>query len=380
MATIAQQLVTHLEAQLPCFLVEWRQQMKIAQDDKYIDLVEQNGLAVFELVKEALLRSPSSEAVECLANKIAKERAEMNAGIGALVYNVNLGRRLVIHHALTAPLSISALAPLIGHLNELFDQFLFHAVTKYSELKEKELREKNMLIARSHQDRLTLLGQMSSSFVHEFRNPLTAVIGFIQLLKFEHPDLPYLDIIDHELQQLKFRISQFLHASRKEIVESEKETFSLHRLLEEIIDFLYATIVDCDVNISLAIDESIHIFAYKDQIRQVVVNILLNSIEAVKEKEKPRRIEIAARRQDADIIIDITNNGPAIPADIVETIFEPFFTTKKLGTGIGLYICKNIIADHGGDICCFSNANRTTFSIRLPASSPFRLGMMDEKR
>ncbi|ABO66742.1 MULTISPECIES: histidine kinase N-terminal domain-containing protein [Geobacillus] len=366
MVSAAQQLVTHLEAHLPCFLAHWRQQMKIAADDKYIDRVEQNSLAMFTLVKEALSQSLSGETVERLANKVAKERAEMNAGIGTLVYNVNLGRRLIIKHALTAPLPITELAPLIDHMNELFDQFLFHAVKEYNELKEAELREKNMLIARSHQDRLTLLGQMSSSFVHEFRNPLTAIIGFIQLLKFEHPHLPYLDIIDHELQQLKFRISQFLHASRKEIVESEKETFSLRQLLEEIMDFLYATIVDSDVDISLAIDESIHIFAYKDQLRQVLVNILLNSIEAVKEKEKPRRIKIAARSQEGRVIIEIANNGPAIPADIVETIFEPFFTTKKLGTGIGLYICKKVIEDHGGEISCSSDANMTTFSIRLP--------------
>lgn len=367
LASAAQQLVTHLETHLPDFLAYWRQQMKIADDDKYIDCVEQNGLAVFTLVKEALLQSWPGEMVERLANKIAKERAEMNAGIGALVYNVNLGRRLIINHALAAPLSVDELAPLIDHMNELFDQFLFHAVTKYNELKEKELHEKNALIARSHQDRLTLLGQMSSSFVHEFRNPLTAIIGFIQLLKFEHPHLPYLDIIDHELQQLKFRISQFLHASRKEIVESEKETFSLHQLLEEIIEFLYATIVDSDVDLSVAIDESIHIFAYKDQLRQVLVNILLNSIEALKEREKPRRINIAARCQDGSIIIEIANNGPSIPADIVETIFEPFFTTKKLGTGIGLYICKKVIEDHGGDIRCSSDEDMTTFSIRLPA-------------
>ncbi|OQP18863.1 sensor histidine kinase, partial [Geobacillus zalihae] len=99
----------------------------------------------------------------------------------------------------------------------------------------------------------------------------------------------------------------------------------------------------------------------------VLVNILLNSIEAVKEREKPRRINIAARCQDGSIIIEIANNGPSIPADIVETIFEPFFTTKKLGTGIGLYICKKVIEDHGGDICCSSDDNMTTFSIRLPA-------------
>ena len=87
----------------------------------------------------------------------------------------------------------------------------------------------------------------------------------------------------------------------------------------------------------------------------------------MKEKEKPRCIKIVAHSQDGTVIIEITNNGPAIPADIVETIFEPFFTTKKLGTGIGLYICKKVIEDHGGKISCSSDANMTIFSIQLPA-------------
>jgi len=340
--------------------------MYIADNDKYIDHVMHNGIAMFQLVKDTLLHSPNRDNIEQLAYKIAKERAETNMNIGEFVYNTNLGRRLVVKYALQSALPIEELFPLIDEINCLFDQFLFYAVTKYSELKEAEIREKNLLITQSHKDRLTLLGQMSSSFVHEFRNPLTAIIGFVQLLKMEHPDLPYLNIIDHELQQLKFRISQFLHASRQEIVESEKETFSLSQLFEEIIEFLYASIVDGDVQISVSVDSAIHIFAYKDQLRQVFINILLNSIEAVKEKDKPRCIYIDAYRQGESVYIKIINNGPAIPEEMVKTIFEPFFTTKKLGTGIGLYICKKIIEDHGGQITCTSNEHMTSFSISLP--------------
>jgi signal transduction histidine kinase len=368
LTSAAKKLVAYLDEHFSDFLSYWRNQMYIADNDKYIDHVERNGIEMFQLIKERLADPAfSRKDIEHLAYKIAKERAKTNMNIGEFVYNTNLGRRLVVKYALQSTLSMEELRPLIDEINLLFDQFLFYAVTKYAELKEAELREKNLFITQSHKDRLTLLGQMSSSFVHEFRNPLTAIMGFIQLLKFEHPDLPYLGIIDHELQQLKFRISQFLHASRKEIIESEKETFSLLRLFEEIIEFLYASIVDGDVEVSMDIDKSIHIFAYKDQLRQVFINILLNSIEAVKEKDKPRCIYIDAFRQNESVYIKITNNGPAIPEELVQTIFEPFFTTKKLGTGIGLYICKKIIEDHGGQITCTSNKQMTSFSIMLPA-------------
>ncbi|MFC4182626.1 histidine kinase N-terminal domain-containing protein [Saccharococcus thermophilus] len=367
MTSAAKKLAAYLDEHFSDFLSYWRNHMYIADNDKYIDHVEHNGIAMFQLVKETLTDPAfSRKDIEQLAYKIAKERAETNMNIGEFVYNTNLGRRLIVKYALQSTLSMEELRPLIDEINYLFDQFLFYAVTKYAELKEAELREKNLFISQSHKDRLTLLGQMSSSFVHEFRNPLTAIIGFVQLLKFEHPNLPYLDIIDHELQQLKFRISQFLHVSRKEIAESEKETFSLFQLFEEIIEFLYASIVDGDVKISLSVDQSIHIFAYKDQLRQVFINILLNSIEAVKEKDKPRHIYIDAYRKNGTVCINIANNGPAIPKEMVQTIFEPFFTTKKLGTGIGLYICKKIIEDHGGQITCTSNQLMTSFFIVLP--------------
>ena len=120
--------------------------MYIADNDKYIDHVMHNGIAVFQLVKDTLLHSASNrENIEQLAYKIAKERAETNMSIGEFVYNTNLGRRLVIKYALQSTLSIKELLPLIDEINCVFDQFLFYAVTKYSELKEAELREKTCL-------------------------------------------------------------------------------------------------------------------------------------------------------------------------------------------------------------------------------------------
>lgn len=366
MKSSREKLIAFLEEHLSDFLTYWRKHMYIADNDKYIDRVEHNGLSVFQLVKKTLSRHLCLNDIQALAEKIAKERAEANINIGEFVYNTNLGRSLIIRYALKSGLSIEELQPLIDNINYLFDQFLFYAVTKYTELKNAEIQEKNSFISQSHKDRLTLLGQMSSSFVHEFRNPLTAIMGFVQLLKFEHPNLKYLDIIDHELQQLKFRISQFLHASRKEMTGQEKEPVSLEQLFQETVSFLYPSFVDGDVDVSTTIDPKASVFAYKDQLKQVFMNILLNSIEAVKEKEKPRRVYIHVSSNHEEVLVEISNNGPMIPPETIQAIFEPFFTTKKLGTGIGLYVCKKIIEDHGGQITCASDKHTTSFFISLP--------------
>jgi signal transduction histidine kinase len=110
----------------------------------------------------------------------------------------------------------------------------------------------------------------------------------------------------------------------------------------------------------------IKIEANKDQIKQVFLNILLNSIDAVKQKDKPRKVVVSCQKEDEEIIVNISNNGPIIPHDTLNTIFEPFYTTKELGTGIGLFVCKNIIEKHNGDLVCQSDDRKTTFSIHLP--------------
>lgn len=367
MESVREQLIAFLEEHLPDFLAHWRSHIYIADHDKYVDRIEHNGWSFFQLVKELLGRPYQADHLKELAEKVAKERAEANINIGEFIYNTNLGRSLLIRYALKSGLPIDELQPLIDDINYMFDQFSYYAVTKYAELKNAEIEQKNLFISQSHKDRLTLLGQMSSSFVHEFRNPLTAIIGFIQLLKFEHPNIKYLDIISHELQQLKFRVSQFLHASRKEVAEEEKEHVKLSQLLDEVLSFMYPSFVDEDVAVSTDIDATACVCAYKNLLKQVVMNILLNSIEAVKEKEKPRQIHVQVASRDKETVITISNNGPMIPPEAIQAIFEPFFTTKKLGTGIGLYVCKKIIEDHGGTITCMSNEQTTSFFISLPS-------------
>nr|WP_280922200.1 HAMP domain-containing sensor histidine kinase [Ammoniphilus resinae] len=113
------------------------------------------------------------------------------------------------------------------------------------------------------------------------------------------------------------------------------------------------------------IDHSIELYAFHEEFRQVLVNIILNSLDALSECDE-KSIRIKGYIDGDSIHISIANNGPMIPQDKIQTIFEPFFSTKKLGTGIGLYVCKKIIEQHNGTIHCESDKDWTTFHIILP--------------
>ncbi|WP_251552083.1 sensor histidine kinase [Neobacillus muris] len=192
-------------------------------------------------------------------------------------------------------------------------------------------------------------------------------MGFIKLLKNQHPDLPYLDVISKELDQLKFRITQFLHTSKMNTVfETKNEDITINFLLEEVMDFLYPSIVDGNIQIISNIEEDIKINGDRNELKQVFLNLLMNAVDAVCEEENERRINIDTEAGFDQITINVSNNGSPLNPDAIEYIFEPFYTTKKLGTGIGLFVCKNIVEKHKGKIHCFSKDHLTTFQITLP--------------
>jgi signal transduction histidine kinase len=374
---ITESLITYMDENLPNYLNDWHKKVVISNHDIHKDKVIENALHMVELVKLSLRGQLSPEKIKQLAREVAVQRLEAKINIGEFVYNVNLGRSEIVRFVTGSGISIEQLQPVIETINSLFDEFLYHAVKKYTQLKDAEIQEKTHFIDQSHKERLTILGQMSSSFVHEFRNPLTAVMGFVKLMQQENPRMKYIDIISHELSQLNFRISQFLHASRKGVQERDAEEFALEDLFSDILDFMYPSLVDADVNVVPRIDPTITLWAHKDELKQVLLNLIMNSIDALRQKKQERRIMIYSKTEsDSNVHITISNNGPAIPPETMKTIFEPFFTTKELGTGIGLFVCKKIIEKHFGTISCTSDENNTTFTIVLPLHAK----VMDEQQ
>jgi signal transduction histidine kinase len=359
-------LIEFLDNHKSEFLNEWHKSINVNGIDLYNEKIKENGSLMYSLIEKAVGGSLSELELKQLAYKIAKERLEADINIGDFVYNVNLGRSIMVKHVLQSKIPLKNLQTIVEDINNRFDQFCFHAVTRYTNLKNQELEDQKLFISENHKDKLAILGQISSSFVHEFRNPLTAIIGFNKLLRNENPDLKYIDIIEHELHQLNFRITQFLHTSKAEINDKQNEEISIQTLFHELQPLIYPSIVDIDVNLGSKIDGNLVIVTNKDELKQVLLNLLINSIDALKEQEKPRNMMIDCYRSEEEIIINISNNGPAIATEFIKAIFEPFFTTKELGTGIGLFVCKKIIEKHGGYITCQSFEDLTTFSIHLP--------------
>lgn len=358
-------VILYLKMNKEELLDNWKKGFIIASDDPYNDIVILNGAAMLDMVIAFLCNTIDEEGLKFLAHRVARERLHANINIGEFVYNVCIGRSEIFNRLPDIGLTIEELHPVIIKINLCFDKFLHFAVQHYTELKDKQLEEQNSFIEQTHKDRLTILGQMSSSFVHEFRNPLTSIIGFVQLLKHKYPDLEYLDIMAKELDQLKFRISQFLLVSKKETIKQTQEYFQVATICDETLDFLYPMIVNTEVLVETEIDQTLHLHGYREEFGQVLINLILNALDALANSPE-KRIQLKAYPDNNCVILCISNNGPAISMDSIGSIFEPFFSTKKLGTGIGLYICRKIIEKHKGFIQCESNEDWTTFKIVIP--------------
>lgn len=123
------------------------------------------------------------------------------------------------------------------------------------------------------------------------------------------------------------------------------------------------------ITVSKDIAEEIALPLDKEQMERVLLNLISNAIHAIRDSGKGDKIILKAYKENNRLIIEVSDNGPGIPQQIIDRIFEPFFTTKGFGkgTGLGLSICYNIIKAHGGDIRVKSiKAEGTTFVIELP--------------
>jgi two-component system, sporulation sensor kinase A len=214
-------------------------------------------------------------------------------------------------------------------------------------------------------DKLNIAGQFAASIAHEIRNPLTAIKGFLKLLESEiiHKK-NYFDIVQSEMGRIELILSELLALAKPKVLNMGRvELRSLINDVKTLID-AQAIMHNISLNINFKFAETLPIHCDKNQLKQVLINFLKNSIEAM---EKDGLVIIELERYGLDKIkILIKDSGTGIPLHILKRLGEPFFTTKENGTGLGIMISKQIIENHKGSVQIFSNENGTTVEIILP--------------
>jgi signal transduction histidine kinase len=247
---------------------------------------------------------------------------------------------------------------------EIGRYMLFQDVTHLMLLEEQ--------IRRS--DRLKMIGQVAAGTAHEIRNPLTAIKGFIQLLhkalseRDMNRELEYVGIVLSELERVNELVNEFLLLSKPK--EVRLVPVHLGKLFREMLPMLQNEAILHNVTLSYEpLENSPYVFADKEMLKQVFLNLGKNAIEAMGNGGSLIIRERSAFPGAEEVSVDVCDNGPGISEELLERIFDPFFTTKEQGTGLGLSICQRIVHEFGGKIGVQSGSGGTMFTVTLPTAA-----------
>jgi PAS domain S-box-containing protein len=228
-----------------------------------------------------------------------------------------------------------------------------------------------------HAEKMAAVGQLVSGVAHEVNNPLTAILGFADLL-MENKDLPEsarkdLRVILQEAQRTKQIVQNLLSFARQ--MPPQKKPIQLNAILKRTIQLRSYDLQSRGVSVNERFQDALpFVVGDAHQLQQVFLNILNNAYDAVRECAQGARIDVSTSAHDDFVDVSFRDNGHGISEP--DRIFDPFFTTKQVGegTGLGLSICYGIVKEHGGEILCSNNSDGdggATFIVRLPAVTEF---------
>ncbi|MEK5443646.1 MULTISPECIES: ATP-binding protein [unclassified Fredinandcohnia] len=217
-------------------------------------------------------------------------------------------------------------------------------------------------------EKLNVVSQLAASVAHEVRNPLTTVNGFLQLIirddNITDKQRNYIVITLSELNRAQSIINDYLSLAKPN--NSNTELVNISEELSKTVELMTSYTNIQSIEVETFIEDSLYINGNKDEIKQVLINIIKNAIEAI---GNDGLLQINAFATDQDIIVKITDNGPGMTKEQLSKIGTPFYSTKDKGTGVGLTICFQIIEQLKGSIDVESTVGiGTSFLIKLPIS------------
>lgn len=249
----------------------------------------------------------------------------------------------------------------IGDLGRNFNQMV------------QQLRESREEIERLHRTQMSraehfaTLGEMATGLAHEIRNPLAGIAGVIEIISRDLPTTSparmVVKDVRQEIARINHIVTDLLQTARPHPPKFHKS--DLNTTVEHAVMLGRQQALAKSIEITLRKDPSLPDVEHdSDQIHQVLLNLLLNALQAI---EKNGKIAVTVELRGKNAVIEVADNGRGIAADHLPNIFRPFYTTKGDGTGLGLSLARRIIEDHQGRIDVTSAVGQgTTFAVVLP--------------
>jgi len=226
------------------------------------------------------------------------------------------------------------------------------------------------------QDKMTSLGRVTAGIAHEIRNPLSGIYIYLKALKKIYTQMgdttKVVSIIDkiegasNKIESIIKRVMDFSKPSQPQFIMT-----NLNQYIDEVTKLTSVTLRKKGIQFEKYLDPHMpKCFAEPHLIEQVILNLITNAAEAMKDVETEKRIILKTFTKDNHVVISVKDTGPGIPLSRQSKIFDPFYTTKSNSSGIGLSICHRIILDHGGSLKLQAIENNgAKFIIELPLNN-----------
>lgn len=217
-----------------------------------------------------------------------------------------------------------------------------------------------------HQEKMAAFGLLAAGIAHEVGNPLASISALVQMLQRRDCDdytRERLALVNGQLQRIQGTLRELVNFSRP--TSTERTRVALAEVVDEALSIAkyYKGTSRRDIETQLPADLP-PLYGARDQFVQVILNLVLNAVDAT---APGGRIELSAAQDNGHLVLTVRDDGHGISAAHQERLFQPYFTTKKHGTGLGLFVTRKLLADHGGSVECESAGAGAAFRVRLPA-------------
>ena len=242
---------------------------------------------------------------------------------------------------------------------------------------EEALRQAQDDLARIN--RVTTMGELTASLAHELSQPISGAITnanvCLRKLGSGEPDLDEVRVAVTRIARDAQRAAEIINRIRSQFEKGvpNQESLNVNEIIPETVALLRDEAIRYNISVRTELAADLpQIVGDRVQLQQVAMNLIVNSIEAMKDVEGTRELVIQSQRaENEQILVSVSDTGTGIPPQLAEQIFDPFFSTKPHGTGMGLRISRSIIESHGGRLRAVASPGRgAAFHLNLPAAIP----------